>query len=294
VAGRNSAPDIRAGGGVVWRVHDGQVQVALIHRPRYDDWSLPKGKLHTGESELAAAVREVREETGSRVAVSRFIGSINYTVSGARKKSSYWVMRHLDGAFAPNDEVDELSWVRPRAARGLLTHPIERTVMADFAAVPLPDSVIVLVRHAKAGKRSDWRGPDELRPLDDVGQAQAQRLVAFLAMFGADRVVSAAPLRCTQTVAPFAREHGLDIAIDPVFGDDAFEASPGATETALFSLAKPGKVTVVSSQGSTIPALIDRVGRGVRASDTRKGAAWVLSTVDGTVVSTDYYEDAAR
>jgi 8-oxo-(d)GTP phosphatase len=294
VAGRNSAPDIRAGGGVVWRVREGRVEVALIHRPRYDDWSLPKGKLHSGESELAAAVREVWEETGSHVAVSRFIGSINYTVGAARKKSSYWVMRHLDGEFAPNDEVDELSWVRPSAARPLLTHPIERTVMADFAAVPLPDSVIVLVRHAKAGKRSDWRGPDDLRPLDEVGHAQAQRLVAFLGMFGADRVVSAAPLRCTQTVEPFAHEYGLDIAIDPVFGDEAFEKSPGATETALFSLAKPGKVTVVASQGGTIPALIDRVGRGVHASDTRKGAAWVLSTVDGTVVSTDYYEDAAR
>jgi 8-oxo-(d)GTP phosphatase len=287
------APDIRAAGGVVWRYEQGRMEVALVHRPRYDDWSLPKGKLHGGETELAAAVREVGEELGSRVAVSRFLRHVHYDVGSARKRAGYWVMHHLDGRFEPNDEVDAVEWLAPRAARERMTHSIERRVMADFAAVPVPDAVVVLVRHAKAGKRSQWRGPDDERPLDAAGRAQAHGLIAFGAAFGVNRVVSAEPLRCIQTVQPFADAAGLDVQVDPAFGDDVFSATPLVTETALYALAKPGEVTLVCSQGDTIPPLVERVGRGLRSTDTRKGAAWVLSVVDGTIVSADYYDDAA-
>ncbi len=290
MAGRNAAPDIRAAGGVVWRVRRGKVEVALVHRPRYDDWSLPKGKLDAGETELAAAVREVFEETGSHVAVSRFIGNVHYDVGSARKRVAFWVMRHLDGEFVANNEVDAVEWLRPKAARDRMSHPVERTIMADFAAVPVPDSVVVLVRHAKAGKRSQWRGDDGLRPLDAAGEEQARQLVPFLSCFGIDRVLSAAPLRCVQTVQPFADSAGVDLRVEPAFDDEAFASSPGRTETAFYSLAKPGRVTLVASQGDTIPGLLDRVTRGVRNTDTRKAATWVLSLVDGTVVSADHYD----
>ncbi|HWC82280.1 MAG TPA: NUDIX domain-containing protein, partial [Pseudonocardiaceae bacterium] len=104
---------MRAAGTVLWRrTEDGdQVEVALVHRPRYDDWSLPKGKLHDGETELTAAVREVEEELGSRVAVSRFISAAAYDTHGGRKQACYWVMRHVDGEFTPNDEVDDARWL---------------------------------------------------------------------------------------------------------------------------------------------------------------------------------------
>ncbi len=94
---RGPTPDVRAAGGVVWRLADGKVEVAIIHRPRYDDWSLPKGKLEEGETNLAGAVREVAEELGSHVAVSRRIGEVMYDVPVGRKLVTYWVMRHLDG-----------------------------------------------------------------------------------------------------------------------------------------------------------------------------------------------------
>lgn len=291
---RRSAPVIRAAGGVVWRVRKGKIEIALVHRPRYDDWTLPKGKLADGESELDAAVREVGEEVGSHVAVSRRITQTTYPVGDARKIVSYWVMRHVSGEFAANHEVDELAWLTPKQARHAVTYRIERNVLSDFSAVPIPESVIVLVRHAKAGKRSDWRGHDAERPLDDAGRAQAEELVQFLSAFGPDRVVSANLARCTQTVQPLADALGLNVAIDKAFSDHGFADSPSGSETALLSLAKPGKVTVVSSQGEAIPALVDRVARGVRSTDTRKGAAWVLSVVDGTVVSADYYDDASR
>jgi 8-oxo-(d)GTP phosphatase len=291
---RGSTPEIRAAGGVVWRVRRGKIEVALVHRPRYDDWSLPKGKLEPGESELAAAVREVGEELRCRVAVSRRIGRISYDVSAGRKSVAYWVMQHLDGDFEPDAEVDQVEWLRPKAARDQLSYDVDRRVMADFGGVPVPDCVILLVRHAKAGKRAEWHGDDDQRPLEAAGTAQAHRLVALLSMFVPDRIVSADPLRCIQTMQPLADRLGLAVDIDPVFGDAAYTRSPAATEDALMGLAKPGKVTVVCSQGDTIPGLVDRLGRGIHSSDTKKGAVWALSLVDGGVVSTDYYEDAIR
>jgi 8-oxo-(d)GTP phosphatase len=280
---------VRAAGGVVWRAEKGKVVVALVHRPRYDDWSLPKGKLLDGEPVLAGAVREVGEELGSRVTVSRRVGEVTYEVPDGLKSVTYWVMRHEDGLFAANPEVDAVEWVRPKAARERLTYDIDRRVVADFAAVPIPDAMILLVRHAKAGKRSEWHGNDQDRPLEPAGQAQVARLTELLMLFAPDRIISAEPKRCIETVQPLAQRLGITPRIDPVFGDHAFASSPSATEDALLALAKPGKVTVICSQGVTIPSLIDRLGRGILDPDTKKGAFWGLSVVDGNVVSMDYY-----
>lgn len=287
-------PDVRAAGGVVWRLRDGKVEVAVIHRPRYDDWSFPKGKLDEDETELAAAVREVGEELGAVVAVTRRIGTVRYEVFGGLKSVDYWVMRYVDGRFEPTAEVDEVEWLRPKVAREVLTYDFDRRILADFTSVPVPDSVVLLLRHARAGKRSEWRGSDRKRPLDVVGEGQAARLVNLLAVFRPDRIISADLVRCVDTVRPLGDHLGLPVRVDPVFGDEEFAQSPSATEDAVLALAKPGKVSVVCSQGVTVPGLVDRLGRGVRDSDTRKGTFWALSVVDGTVVSVDHYDDAIR
>jgi 8-oxo-dGTP diphosphatase len=282
---------VAAAGGVVWRVVDGRVQIALIHRPRYDDWSLPKGKLEQGESELAAAVREVREELGARVAVSRRISRVRYVADSTRKSVAYWAMRYLDGEFVANSEADAVEWLTAGKARKLLSYEVDRSVVSDFATVPPTDSVIVLVRHGRAGKRSEWRGDDSLRPLDEVGIVQAEKLAQFLPYFAPTWIYSADRVRCIQTVEPAAAVLDMNVRIDPAFNDDAFARSASTTQTAVLALAKPGKVSVICSQGMTIPALVDRLGPGVGSSDTRKGAVWVLSMVDGDVVAADYYED---
>lgn len=280
-----------AAGGVVWRVREGRVQIALIHRPRYDDWSLPKGKVEPGESDLTAAIREVHEELGARVAVSRRLGRVRYVVNSRRKHVTYWAMRYLDGEFQPNEETDCVEWLTPGKARKQLSYSVDRSVVLDFASVPRIDSVIILVRHGRAGKRSEWPGPDALRPLDEIGVHQAARLAEFLPHFAPRGIYSADRVRCIQTVEPVAAALDTNVRIDPAFNDDTFNQSPLTTQTALLALAKPGRVSVVCSQGVTIPALVDRLGPGVGSSDTRKGAAWVLSVVDGDVVAADYYED---
>jgi 8-oxo-dGTP diphosphatase len=114
---------VHAAGGVVLR--DGLV--AVVHRPRYDDWSLPKGKLDPGESFEEAALREVEEETGLRCRLTRELPTVSYDVRGRRKEVRYWAMEIEDETpFVPNDEVDQVRWVEPQEALALLSYDRDR------------------------------------------------------------------------------------------------------------------------------------------------------------------------
>jgi 8-oxo-dGTP pyrophosphatase MutT (NUDIX family) len=290
----DSTPVIRAAGGVVWRRRNGGLRIALVHRPKYDDWSLPKGKLDPGETRLAAAVREVGEELGATVAVSRHITRIHYDVSEGHKNVDFWVMRETGGRFRANAEVDDVRWLTPAEARSVLSYDVEREVIDAFESVPLPDATIVLVRHASAGKRAEWHGDDVDRPLDARGRKQAERLSAFLQYFAPDTVVSANPLRCVQTVEPLARDLGLEMEVDGTFSDAAYLRAPDVTLDAVTALAQPGRASVISSQGDTIPGLVKRLMPDVRSAATQKAAAWVLGFADRKVVSADYVAHAAR
>ncbi|MEA2362140.1 MAG: 8-oxo-dGTP diphosphatase [Thermoleophilaceae bacterium] len=118
--------EVEAAGGVVMR--DGRV--ALVHRPRYDDWTLPKGKLDPGESYEQAALREVREETGLRARLVRELPSTDYSVRGRPKVVRYWLMDvESDPGFEPNSEVDEVRWLSPRDAAALLTYDRDKEVL---------------------------------------------------------------------------------------------------------------------------------------------------------------------
>ena len=123
-------PDIVAAGGVLVRNWDGRLEVAVIHRPKYMDWSLPKGKLEKGEGWLEAALREVEEETGFRCEVSVELPRVSYLDrKGRRKLVRYWLMRPLDGEFEPHGEVDELRWLGRQEAEEILTYPHDRELV---------------------------------------------------------------------------------------------------------------------------------------------------------------------
>jgi 8-oxo-dGTP pyrophosphatase MutT (NUDIX family) len=123
---------VEAAGGVVFRrVPDGQVEVAVIHRPRYDDWTLPKGKLEKGETRHVAAVREVEEETGLRVRrFDEWMQTGYRDRRGQNKIVTYYFMTPIGGEFHPNDEVDEMRWLRLEDAVALLTHERDREMLA--------------------------------------------------------------------------------------------------------------------------------------------------------------------
>jgi len=284
-------PTIRAAGGVVWRDDSGPLRIAVIHRDRYDDWSLPKGKLNHGESRLSAAVREVHEETGAVVVATRRLIETAYLVDDVPKTVQFWAMRYRSGEFTRNSEVDDLRWLPLPEARTALTHDVDRSVLDAFAARPVPQSVIVLLRHAKAGRRTQWQGDDRLRPLDKAGRLQARELPAFLSAFTPVSVVSANRVRCVQTLEPFAVATGMDLAISPAFSDESYLDDPEATQNELLALAKSLPAAVVCSQGIAVPGLVTDL-TGLEDTRARKGAAWVLSFADGAVVSADYYDNA--
>ena len=127
---------VLAAGGVVWRRKKrSAVEVLLVHRPKYDDWTLPKGKLDDGESAEEAAVREVEEETGFRVSLGQELPSTDYHDRFGRPKNvRYWVMDITGGDFEPNREVDEVRWLSVDDAKGALSYPRDRNVLEAFAA----------------------------------------------------------------------------------------------------------------------------------------------------------------
>jgi 8-oxo-dGTP diphosphatase len=129
------ADEVQAAGGVVWRRGGDGLEIAVVHRPRYDDWSLPKGKLDPGEGFEEAALREVEEETGLRCALGRELGETRYRDRKNRPKVvRYWAMEGGDGEFRPNDEVDELRWVAIDDAKGMLSYDFDRDLLDRLAA----------------------------------------------------------------------------------------------------------------------------------------------------------------
>ena len=122
---------VRAAGGVLWRLGPGGLEVLVVHRPRYDDWSFPKGKLdRADDDDEMCAVREVREETGYDVAVGPELPGVNYTDNQCRPKAvRYWAMTPVDGVFVPNAEVDAAEWLTPELAALRLSYGHDRGVL---------------------------------------------------------------------------------------------------------------------------------------------------------------------
>jgi 8-oxo-dGTP diphosphatase len=277
---------IRSAGGVVWR--EGP-EIAIVHRDRYDDWSLPKGKLDPGEHVLAAAIREVREETGVTAVPSVRLPTVTYLTGepDTEKSVDFWTMQALSEAkFTPNDEISKVQWMDLDTADAELTYAHDRGVVTAFAALKPITGVVVLVRHARAGSRSEWAGPDDRRPLDDEGKRQADALAPLLSLFKPSRVYAAPIARCVDTVAQI----GLPVRNDTVFAEDT-AAKPKAVADRLRALvAEHGRV-VVSSQGGVIPAAVAALkppnATAGATFTTPKGSAWVLSFAGTDLVAAD-------
>ncbi|GAB3361508.1 NUDIX hydrolase [Modestobacter lapidis] len=297
---------VRAAGGALWRARaDGTLETALVHRPKYDDWSLPKGKPEPGEHLLGTAVREVREETGLDVVVGRRSVRTRYAVrtrdgGTAAKEVDYWLMQVTGGGFAVNDEVDELCWLPVAEATDRVTHAHDRAVLDDLARTDVPRApALLLVRHASAGERADFDGPDALRPLDRAGRAQARRLADVLPVFGPVDLLSAEPVRCRETLEPLAGRLGLDVRLLPELGEQRFSDDPRGGLAAIEALlaAPPARgVTVVCSQGGAIPSALMALGvrwagvAGALWPPSAKGSVWALGGTPGALTA-DYYRD---
>ena len=191
-------------------------RVLVVHRPKYDDWSFPKGKLDRGEHATAAAVREVAEETGLHVRLCLPLSSQRYPIADGRTKSvHYWTGRAVGDVdvtgYLPNAEIDDVRWVSAEEAEELLTYPRDLATLAEGLKRRRKTRAVVVLRHSAARSRSAWRADDRDRPLLKVGEHHAERLLPLLAAYDVTRVLSSTSRRCVQTVEPFARTTGWEL-----------------------------------------------------------------------------------
>ena len=281
--------EILASGGVVWRLTGDSVEVLLIHRDRYSDWTLPKGKLDKGESDLEGALREVHEETGMVCKPGVSIGTMRYGLSNGKiKRVHYWSMEAVDGFFTPNDEVDEIVWAHPTAAGRILSYERDRDLVASLQENWWQlTGRIYLVRHAAAGRRKDWKGDDLERPLSNRGWNQAQEIGGFLADAQVERLISSRYTRCRQTLEPAAGLLGLKVE-----NHEALFEGNSAEET-LQLLKKVGDSSVaMCSHGDIVPAVLEQLqSNGTELEDdirSAKGSIWAIDVVDGTFPAARY------
>jgi 8-oxo-dGTP diphosphatase len=286
---------IRSAGGVVARRgHEASVELLLVHRPRFDDWSLPKGKLKRGEHALAAAVREVFEETSVLGAPGIRLPTASYQVwsgpSLVDKHVEYWAMTVTRAdLFVPTNEVDRVAWAPIAQALQALSYPHDRRVVGAYAELPVLHRPVVLLRNASADpsgrSASVGNGPDDERSLDEQGVRQAAALATLVPLFGPGRLISAEPLPCRQTMAGIAAALDLGIDIDGRFADGA-DATIAAQ--ALRGLADPDTATVVCGQGELMSSVLAILaGRAEPEHRVAVGDAVVLCFAGDELIAAD-------
>ncbi|MFG6443956.1 NUDIX domain-containing protein [Microbacterium sp. P07] len=260
---------VYAAGGVVWRILDGKLRVLLITRTRYRDLTLPKGKVDPGETLAETAVREIREETGLRVALGVPVGVSRYVMPTGREKIvHYWAAEASDAAvrattFAPNKEVASVEWTSVKKARERLSYPVDLEILDAFAALVergvLRTFPILALRHAKAKSRDDWDGADSARPLSSRGRRQANAIVGPLLAFGVRRIVSSPAERCIRTVMPLSAVLARRVDRTELLSQDAWDDGLSDPRTIIDARVRARKPVVLCSHGPVMPDIISEL-----------------------------------
>ena len=288
---------VHAAGAVLWRHAKGKkIELAIIHRPRYDDWSLPKGKLENGESHIGCAFREVLEETGVTPIFGPEIGQAVYLVGNEKKIVRYWAAMASDTPHGQPDknEVDEILWLEPSAARKKLTLDDDRSLVDFFLEFGADTQALVLLRHAKAVKREDWDGDDGDRPLAHVGQLQAKRLFSLYFPYVPKELHSSDAMRCIETIEPMSRT----LNMNPIFSTDLSEYRYSKDKEAALDYAQDllnrGVAGIICSHNPILPKLLKKLigKKNFKQLDGKlePGESWVLHHRNGEIVAIDTIE----
>jgi 8-oxo-(d)GTP phosphatase len=282
---------VLAAGAVVWRADDHGVDVLLVHRPKYDDWSFPKGKLDPGEHVTVAAVREVGEETGLVVRLGPPLRRQEYqTAPDTTKRVHYWAARVVgdDRAvddYEPNAEIDGVVWLSLDDAHERLTYPRDADILVEFGVSAYGSEPLIVLRHAKALPRDSWSGFDRERGLSDEGVQQARALVPLLQAYGVRRVISSDAVRCTASVQPYADAAGLFVEVDHRLSEEGLQdVSATRRMDGLLGLEEP---VVICSHRPVLPSLFKALG--VRDPGLKPGAFVVIHREHGQLRATEHH-----
>jgi len=237
-------------------------EVVIIHRKRYDDWTLPKGKVEAGEPVPVCAVREVLEETGVTIRLGVPLDSISYEAGNAGlKKVDYWGGIVLDSVRrAPDAEVDVVSWLPVRAALSRLTYSHDHFLVQQYLDQP-PTTPLIILRHAKAMDRKDWSRKDSARPINSRGRRQSKLLIPLLEAYGVSKIVSSTSTRCIATVLPYAHQHELAIETYGLLTEEEGEDDPKSVGKLIRKVRaatlESGEPTAVCVHRPVLPHILD-------------------------------------
>lgn len=286
---------IRAAGALLWRENSElKIEIALIHRPRYDDWSLPKGKVEEGETSLRCAFREVMEETGITPRFGRELGTVEYEEIGGLKRVKYWSAKAPKNhpEFEVNEEVDEIRWLMPNEALALATHQSDKDIVESFLTTEPHTDTLIIMRHTKALERGDWDDDDSKRKLDERGFLQAEALIEHLQPFSLDEIYSSNYIRCVQTVTPLGRVRELKITEIPNLNEENFEADPERSISFANAVKQDEKNILICSHNPVIPTMLRGIlNTKLKNKDLIKlepGDAWIVHRVRGEIVALDF------
>lgn len=284
---------MRAAGAVVLRGSGDDTEVLTIHRPAYDDWSLPKGKGIKDELAPQTAIREVFEETGVAARLGLRLPSIRYKLTKGLKNVDYWRAEALtEQEFTPNKEVDKVKWMGIDKAMRTLTYADERRLLSTALLQPRT-TPLLLVRHGKAMLRKDWSGPDQERRLTGRGRRQAQELTQLLSAYGVESLVSSSSTRCVETLRPYAEQRGLEIDTKKVLTEEEGTVHPSEVEKFVAKLFRKIQVpTALCGHRPVLPSMFE--GLGVKAKPMVVGEVVVVHRDDeGNRVAVEVHKPTA-
>ena len=284
---------ILAAGAVLWRKSKKKkIEVLVIHRPKYDDWTFPKGKAEIGEPLIACAYREVLEETNIETAFGPYLGEVEYLTNDGKKKVSFWSAKVIkEKEFNSNAEVDQLKWVEVTKVKELLTLDTDRKILEQFLRIEPDTKPLVLLRHAKAVTRDEWQGEDDDRPLDSYGQNQAKRLLAMYQVFNLEQIHSSDAVRCYDTVVAIAKGLSIKLEVTGKLSESTFKKDKEKAFDYAKDLMKLNESVLLCSHNPILPKMLNKLTKksGVDADEGKLLPAdgWVIHRIGKEVIQID-------
>ncbi|HSE09236.1 MAG TPA: NUDIX domain-containing protein [Nocardioidaceae bacterium] len=287
-------PDVIAAGAVVTRKGG---DVLLVHRPKYDDWSFPKGKLDPGEHVTTAAVREVGEETGLDIRLGPPLRTQRYWVTNGErrvKRVYYWVARVVGdddvSTYHVNDEIDEVAWVPLEKAREKLDYDYDRATLEEHEQVRKKSYPLVILRHGRAKSRKAWHKDDRERPLTKAGTFQAEQVVPVLGAYGVSHILTSSSRRCWATVAPYADVTGLEMEDTDDLSEE--DATPETVAEQVRTLLDLKEASVLCTHRPVLPWVFEALG--LEPQHLAPGSVFVVHHRKGRILATEHHDVSFR